>query len=115
MSDTSALELLSKLVEFRSISSDSNLDISEYISQFATRRGGIVNRFRSSDGQKESLLLSFGPSVAGGIVLSGHMDVVPVDHRWTFDPFLLREADGKLFGRGAVDMKGFLAIALAAG
>lgn len=114
MSDTNALELLSKLVEFKSISSDSNLDISEYIAQFATRHGGVVNRFRSSDGQKESLLLSFGPSVPGGIVLSGHMDVVPVDHRWSFDPFLLREADGKLFGRGAVDMKGFLAIAVSA-
>jgi acetylornithine deacetylase len=114
MSDIGALELLSKLVQFKSISSESNLDISDYISHFAVRHGGVVNRFRSSDGRKESLLLSFGPNVPGGIVLSGHMDVVPVDQRWTFDPFLLREADDKLFARGAVDMKGFLAIALTA-
>ncbi|MCE6985031.1 M20/M25/M40 family metallo-hydrolase, partial [Pseudomonas frederiksbergensis] len=64
---------------------------------------------------KANLLASIGPAVAGGVVLSGHTDVVPVDGQaWTVEPFSLTERDGKLYGRGTADMKGYLASVLAA-
>ncbi|NEI74015.1 acetylornithine deacetylase [Rhizobium lusitanum] len=114
MQDRNTLSILERLVSFPSVSRDSNLDIAEYVAMFAIECGGRVERFPSQDGVKEALLLAFGPSVEGGVVLSGHMDVVPVDDQvWTSDPFRLRQADQRLYGRGAVDMKGFLAIALA--
>jgi acetylornithine deacetylase len=66
------------------------------------------------DGERFNLFASIGPQIDGGIVLSGHTDVVPANSAgWTGDPFTLHEQDGRLYGRGAVDMKGFLAIALA--
>ena len=69
----------------------------------------------SPDGRKASLYAQVGPEVAGGVVLSGHTDVVPVDGQaWTSDPFTVVERDGRLYGRGTCDMKGFDALALAA-
>ena len=68
----------------------------------------------TADGQKSSLFATIGPAGAGGIALSGHTDVVPVaGQSWDTDPFQLIERDGKLFGRGTCDMKGYLACALA--
>lgn len=113
MLSITSIEILDKLVGFESVSHNSNLDIADYIGRLAQTFGGRVERFRSPDGQKEALLLAFGPQVPGGIVLSGHMDVVPVtNQKWTSHPFRLRQADDRLYGRGAVDMKGFLALAL---
>lgn len=113
MQGYTSIEILDKLVGFESVSHKSNLDISAYIGDLAQSRGGRVERFRSPDDQKEALLIAFGPMVEGGIVLSGHMDVVPVtDQKWTSNPFRLRQADERFYGRGAVDMKGFLALAL---
>ncbi len=113
MQTITSTEILDKLVGFESVSRNSNLDIADYIARLAQTFGGRIERFPSPTGEKEALLLAFGPDVPGGIVLSGHMDVVPVtNQRWTCDPFRLRQAGGRLYGRGAVDMKGFLALAL---
>ncbi|MER8479194.1 acetylornithine deacetylase [Mesorhizobium sp. M1163] len=113
MPSTDAIEILSKLVGFKSLSSQSNHDIVDYVETFAKSLGAAIQRFPSPDGTRTSLLMTLGPMVSGGIVLSGHMDVVPAgDQSWTSDPFALRQADGRLYGRGAVDMKGFLALAL---
>ena len=110
---SSALDILERLVSFRSVSHCPNLDIADYIAFLAKAAGGEVRRFPSVNFQKESLLLSWGEPKAGGVVLSGHMDVVPVDNQaWASDPFKLRRADHMLFARGAVDMKSFLAIAV---
>ncbi len=113
MQGRNSVEILEKLVGFESVSHNSNLDISDYVAELAQSVGGRIERFPSLDGSKEALLLAFGPNVPGGIVLSGHMDVVPVTGQtWTSNPFRLRKADDRLYGRGAVDMKGFLALAL---
>ncbi|MER8688456.1 acetylornithine deacetylase [Mesorhizobium sp. M1136] len=113
MPSTDAIEILSKLVGFKSLSSRSNHDIADYVETFAKSSGAAIQRFPSPDGTRTSLLMTFGPMVPSGIVLSGHMDVVPAGNRsWTSDPFALRQADERLYGRGAVDMKGFLALAL---
>lgn len=113
MPSTNAVELLSRLVEFQSVSGQPNKDIAAYVENFAVSLGAEVERFMSPDGTQSGLFMTFGPRVAGGIVLSGHMDVVPATAKdWTSDPFCLRLADGRLYGRGAVDMKGFLAICL---
>src|SRR3569623_347421 len=69
----------------------------------------------NADGSKSNLLATVGPQVEGGAVLSGHTDVVPVDGQpWSTDPWTVVEKDGRLYGRGTCDMKGFLALALAA-
>lgn len=113
MPSTDAVEILSKLVGFKSLSGQSNHDIADYVETFTKSLGATIQRFPSPDGTRTSLLMTLGPMVPGGIVLSGHMDVVPAGNQsWTSDPFALREADGRLYGRGAVDMKGFLALAL---
>lgn len=115
MKNITAVEILEKLISYESVSHRSNLDIADYIADLCKGFGGRVDRFRSLDGKKEALLIAFGPAVPGGVVLSGHMDVVPVTNQtWTSDPFRLRLADGRLYGRGAVDMKGFLALCLSA-
>ncbi|MBY2915383.1 acetylornithine deacetylase [Rhizobium leguminosarum] len=114
MSTIDAVEILSKLVAFRSLSGQSNHDIADYVETFAKSLGAAIHRFPSVDGTRTSLFITLGPMVPGGIVLSGHMDVVPTGNQsWTSDPFALRQANGRLFGRGTVDMKGFLALALA--
>ncbi len=76
--------------------------------------GVLFVRVPNAAGDKEALFATIGPSIDGGVVLSGHTDVVPVTGQtWTTDPFKLRIADGRAYGRGAVDMKGFDALALA--
>jgi len=73
-----------------------------------------VDLFHDDSGTKANLFATIGPEREGGIVLSGHSDVVPVtDQDWTSDPFRMVERDGRLFGRGTCDMKGFIATALA--
>jgi len=107
-------EILADLVAFPSISSASNLDLIAYASDLLGAAGARLSVIRDESGTKANLFATIGPDGDGGIVLSGHTDVVPVDGQdWTSDPFALREAEGRLYGRGTCDMKGFIACCLA--
>ncbi|MBM3636963.1 MAG: acetylornithine deacetylase [Alphaproteobacteria bacterium] len=109
------LSILKDLVAFDSTSRNSNLPIINYVQDYLKRYGIEAYLITSSDGTKANLWASIGPHHLPGVILSGHTDVVPVDgQNWSHDPFLLIERDEKLFGRGACDMKGFLAVVLAA-
>lgn len=108
-------ELLARLVAFDTTSHRSNLGIIDFIEDFLSQHGVAARRVVSSDGEKSSLYATLGPAGEGGVALSGHTDVVPVDGQtWTSDPFTLRAADGRYYGRGTADMKGFIAAVLAA-
>jgi acetylornithine deacetylase len=108
------IEILGRLVAFDTESSRSNLALIDYIEAYLRDLGVASVRLPSQKGDKAALFATIGPSDRGGICLSGHTDVVPVaGQSWTTDPFRLRVADGRAYGRGAVDMKGFCAIALA--
>ena len=108
-------ELLARLVAFDTTSRNSNLELIGFVRALFERHGVTVQESRSADGRKANLHAMIGPQVAGGLALSGHVDTVPVDGQaWASDPFTLREADGRLYGRGACDMKGFVASMLAA-
>ncbi|WP_342151892.1 acetylornithine deacetylase [Methylorubrum sp. SB2] len=110
----SPLELLERLVAFDTESSKSNLALIEFVAGYLHSWGVPYVRVPNAAGDKEALFATLGPSIDGGVVLSGHTDVVPVTGQaWTTDPFRLRVADGRAYGRGAVDMKGFDALALA--
>ena len=110
-----AIEQLGRLVAFDTTSRGSNLELIAYVEDLLSGLGVASRRVANADGSKANLLASIGPQVAGGVVLSGHTDVVPVDGQpWTSDPFVLTQKGDKLYGRGACDMKGFLALALAA-
>jgi acetylornithine deacetylase len=107
-------EILADLIAYPSISSESNVEVIGYMAQRLQDLGADVQLQFTPDGQKANLFGTIGPDRPGGIVLSGHSDVVPVaDQDWTQDPFEMIERDGKLFGRGTCDMKGFIAAALA--
>jgi acetylornithine deacetylase len=108
------VELLARLVAFDTTSYRSNLGLIAFVEDYLLQHGVVAHRIPSSDGEKSSLYATIGPNESG-VALSGHTDVVPVDGQaWTSDPFTLRSADGRLYGRGAADMKGFLAAVLAA-
>jgi len=110
-----AAELLDRLVGFATVSRDSNLDLIAFVEGYLDEHGVEHWRIESDDGRKANLLARIGPNVASGVVLSGHTDVVPVDGQpWSTDPFtLIDKGDGRLYGRGTCDMKGFIACALA--
>ena len=108
------IELLRRLVAFPTVSRDTNLPLLDWVEAHLAPHAPRTRRFPSPDGTKANLLLSFGPDEPGGLLLSGHTDVVPVDGQsWTGDPWTLREVGTRLVGRGATDMKGFLACMLA--
>lgn len=110
-----ARDLLARLVSFDTTSRGSNLELIEWVERYLDGLGVPHRRAPNADGSKSNLLATIGPHVEGGVVLSGHTDVVPVDGQpWSTDPFALTERDGRLYGRGTCDMKGFLALALAA-
>lgn len=110
-----ALDILRTLVAFDTTSRLSNIALIEWVETYLDGHGAAHRRVPSPDGAKANLIATIGPNVAGGVVLSGHTDVVPVDGQtWSSDPFTLAERDGRVFGRGTCDMKGFLALALAA-
>jgi acetylornithine deacetylase len=107
-------DILARLVAFDTTSRDSNLPLIAWVEGLLGPLGASLTRMPDETGAKANLWARIGPDVRGGIVLSGHTDVVPVDGQpWTSDPFELVERDGKLFGRGTCDMKGFIALALA--
>jgi acetylornithine deacetylase len=111
------VELLSHLISFDSVSRNSNLPIADFICNYFDAPGFRVHRIPSKDGLKTNVLVQAGPEESGpgrdGLVLSGHMDVVPADEaEWVSDPFTLTLRDGRYHGRGAADMKGFLALAM---
>ena len=106
--------LLREIIAYPTISPDSNLELIAYLAQHLEDAGADVHLQSSPDGLKANLFATLGPLEPGGIVLSGHSDVVPVTEQdWTHDPFDMIERDGKLFGRGTCDMKGFIAAAIA--
>ena len=110
-----ALELLDRMVAFATVSACSNLDLIRFVEQYLSQEGVSSHLCYDETGERANLHALVGPAVDGGVVLNGHTDVVPVDgQRWTSDPFRLTERGGRLYGRGAVDMKGFLACMLAA-
>jgi acetylornithine deacetylase len=105
--------LLDKLVSFPTVSRDSNLALVDWVEDYLTGHGLTCHRDYDETGQKASLYTHAGPAVEGGVILSGHTDVVPVDGQaWDTDPFTVVEKYGKLFGRGTCDMKGFDALAI---
>jgi acetylornithine deacetylase len=118
MPDTlSPLELMTKLISFPTVSRDSNLPLIDWVEDYLASHGITSHRFYDdTDGrsvEKAALFAHVGPEVEGGIVLSGHTDVVPVDGQpWDTDPWCVTEKDGKYFGRGTCDMKGFDALAI---
>jgi acetylornithine deacetylase len=111
---TAAKELLARLVAFDTTSHNSNVPLIRFVEEYLTRHGVDSVRVPTADGQKASLFATIGPAGVGGVALSGHTDVVPVTGQsWDTDPFTLVERDGRLYGRGACDMKGYLACVLA--
>src|SRR5580704_6390798 len=110
-----SVSILQQLVSFDTTSRNSNLVLIEWVAEYLKSRGARVELVYSADRNKANLLGSLGPEREGGVVLSGHTDVVPVDgQEWSSDPFILAERDGRLYGRGSSDMKGFIACSLAA-
>ncbi len=108
-------EILARLVAFDTTSRNSNLALIDYVQAYLAGHGIAARVSLDPTGTKANLHALVGPSVPGGIALSGHVDTVPIDGQaWTADPFALREADGRLIARGATDMKGFVACMLAA-
>ena len=107
-------DMLARLIAFDTTSHLSNREMTDFVTDYLTPLGARIETIPDAEGRKANLLASLGPDGPGGIVLSGHTDVVPVAGQpWDTDPFVLTEKDGKLFGRGTCDMKGFIAIALA--
>lgn len=110
-----ALEILERLIAFDTTSRDSNLALIEWVEAYLDSHRVPHRRVPNADGTKSNLIASVGPAVEGGVVLSGHTDVVPVDGQaWSSDPFAMTLRDGRYYGRGTCDMKGFLALSLAA-
>ena len=107
------VETLRRLVAYPTVSTDSNLDMIDDLAGLLESAGARVEVMRDDSGAKANLWATIGPEVDGGIVLSGHTDVVPVaDQPWSSDPFGMEERDGRLYGRGTCDMKGFIAACL---
>ena len=106
--------ILSDLIAFPTVSADSNLDMIAYLANRLEDCGAQVDVMSDESGRKANLFATLGPLRDGGIVLSGHTDVVPVtDQNWTTDPFKMVERDDLIFGRGSCDMKGFIAATVA--
>jgi acetylornithine deacetylase len=115
MNDLSSRDLLERLVGFATVSRNPNLELIAFVRQYLAALGVESELFHNAERTKANLFATIGPRDKGGIVLSGHTDVVPVDGQaWTVDPFRLTEKEGRLYGRGTADMKGYLASVLAA-
>ncbi|MCO5965435.1 acetylornithine deacetylase [Sinorhizobium meliloti] len=113
MSIENVKSILSDLIAFPTVSSESNLALIEYTGAVLERAGARVSIMKSDCQTKANLFATLGPERDGGIVLSGHSDVVPVEGQdWSLEPFQMTERDGRLYGRGTCDMKGFIACCL---
>ncbi len=107
------LEWISRLVAFDTTSSKPNLDLIEDVEAYLHGHGVKTHRVMNDDGTKSNLYAVIGPVVEGGVILSGHTDVVPVEGQdWDTDPWTVVEKNDRLYGRGVADMKSFSAIAL---
>ncbi|HZZ34883.1 MAG TPA: M20/M25/M40 family metallo-hydrolase, partial [Caulobacteraceae bacterium] len=110
-----ALPILERLVGFDTTSHRSNLALIDWVEAYLAELGIASRRVGDATGLKANLIASIGPAAEGGVILSGHTDVVPVDGQpWTSDPFVVTRKGDRLFGRGVADMKSFSALALAA-
>ena len=108
-----SISVLERLIAFPTVSRDSNLQLIHYVAEVLDRHGIASQIIHSHDGHKANLFATIGPSGTPGVMLSGHTDVVPIDGQdWTLPPFELTSRGGKLYGRGATDMKGFVASAI---
>lgn len=115
MKEYSSAEMLARLVSFDTTSWKSNLDLIGFVADYLQQHGVACELFHNEDRTKANLLATIGPADVAGIILSGHTDVVPVaEQQWSHDPFDLLAREGRLYGRGACDMKGFIACVLAA-
>ncbi|MBT2130887.1 acetylornithine deacetylase [Aliiroseovarius lamellibrachiae] len=113
--DLTPREILEKLVSIPTVSRDSNLDLVDWVEGYLTHHGVPSTRVQNDAGTKASLYAHIGPEVEGGVILSGHTDVVPVEGQsWATDPWQAVEIEGRIYGRGTCDMKGFVALMLAA-
>jgi acetylornithine deacetylase len=106
--------MIDRLIAFDTVSSKSNLDLIDFVAESLESHGVASRRSFDVEGGKANLYATLGPDIAGGVVLSGHSDVVPVEGQpWDSDPFQVVARDDRLYGRGTADMKSFLAVALA--
>ena len=113
MQELSPRQLLDQLVAFPTVSRDSNLALVDWLEEYLASHGIKAHRHWNEDRTKAALFAHVGPWEAGGVVLSGHSDVVPVDGQdWSSDPWVVVERDGRLYGRGTCDMKGYDALAI---
>ena len=102
--------LIERLIGFDTTSRNSNLELIEFVVAYLAEHGVEAERVYNEERSKANLFATIGPTDRGGIVLSGHTDVVPVDgQEWSSDPFAVEERDGRLYGRGTSDMKSFIA------
>ncbi|MDF1802789.1 acetylornithine deacetylase [Thalassovita sp.] len=109
----SPFDIMTRLVAFPTVSRDTNLPLIEWVQDYLNSHGITAHRYYNEDKDKAALFAHVGPMDEGGVILSGHTDVVPVDGQpWAADPFTVVERDGKYFGRGCCDMKGFDALAI---
>jgi len=109
-----AVDILDQLVRFPTLSGETNLDMIAFVTRYLADHGVVSSISHDESGLRANLYATIGPEIDGGVLLNGHTDVVPVEgQEWSSDPFELRIVDDRLYGRGSVDMKGFLACMLA--
>ena len=113
MASSALMSILADLIGFDTTSRNSNLELIRYVEDYLSQHGVQSTLVHDDSGHKANLYATIGPAELGGVMLSGHTDVVPVDgQRWASDPFVLERIDDKVFGRGSADMKGFIACVL---
>jgi acetylornithine deacetylase len=111
---SATLAMLERLISFDTVSAKSNLALVGDVEAYLAGHGVDYVKVPNKGGDKAALFATIGPKIDGGVLLSGHTDVVPVEGQaWSSDPFTLRAANGRVYGRGACDMKGFDALCLA--